>query len=330
MERTWTPEEINEVARSFQPACVLIAAAELDVFGLLARGRMGAGALAARIGADGRALVVLLDALAALGLLVKREDGYEPAAGVGAALTEGSPASVLAMVQHLGNCLRRWDQLARVVKTGAPAEREPSVRREGGDTESFIEAMDEINRALAPGLVEHLEPRRHRRVLDVGGGSGTWTIAFLKAAPALRATLFDLPDVIPLARKRLAAAGLAGRVDLVPGDFYADPLPAGADIVWLSAIVHQNSRDQNRALFRKAHAALAAGGRVAIRDIVMDASRTRPPMGALFAVNMLVATPGGGTFTFEELGEDLRSAGFRAPAFLRRGEGMDSLVVAEK
>jgi hypothetical protein len=98
----------------------------------------------------------------------------------------------------------------------------------------------------------------------------------------------------------------------------------------VSAIVHQNSREQNRELFRKVFAALTPGGRILIRDIVMDESRTRPPMGAFFAVNMLVATAGGGTFTFNELRDDLAAAGFRGAALLRRGEAMDSVVSATK
>jgi len=101
-------------------------------------------------------------------------------------------------------------------------------------------------------------------------------------------------------------------------------------MAWVSAIVHMNSRAQNQAMFKKVSAALVPGGRILIRDIVMDRSRTSPVGGALFAVNMLVATPGGGTFTFDELREDLSAAGFVGVKYLRRGEGMDSVVCATK
>ena len=133
-----------------------------------------------------------------------------------------------------------------------------------------------------------------------------------------------------MARQRLADAGLAERVRLVAGDFMEDPLPAGADLAWVSAIVHQNSRAQNRELFAKVFTALAPGGRIAIRDLVMEPSRTRPVAGALFALNMLVGTVGGGTFTFDELREDMEAAGLTHPALLRRDEGMNSVVVAAK
>jgi len=183
---------------------------------------------------------------------------------------------------------------------------------------------------MAPKLVEKLQPLRFRHLLDVGGASGTWTLAFLAAVPGARATLFDLPDVVPFAERRLAEAGMKDRVTLVSGDFYEDPLPQGADFVWLSAIVHQNSREQNRALYAKIFAALTPGGTLMIRDIVMDPTRTRPVAGAFFAVNMLVNTESGGTFTLEELSEDLLAAGFREPTLLVEGEWMDSVVRARR
>ena len=155
-------------------------------------------------------------------------------------------------------------------------------------------------------------------------------MAFLRAVPEATAVLFDLPQVLPLARDRLTRAGLADRVTLVAGDYNVDPMPGGADLAWLSAIVHQNSRAQNRALYAKIHAALAPLGTLVVRDIVMDESRTQPPAGALFAVNMLVGTEGGGTFTLDEFREDLASAGFGDIELLYRDEGMNSLVRARK
>jgi len=142
--------------------------------------------------------------------------------------------------------------------------------------------------------------------------------------------LFDLPDIIPLARQRLARAGLADRVTLVPGDYNRDELPGGADLAWLSAIAHQNSRQQNRSLYAKIHTALTHGGTLVIRDIVMEPSRTSPPAGALFAVNMLVNTEAGGTFTLAEYSEDLASAGFGRVELLHRDDAMNSLIRAVK
>ena len=146
--------------------------------------------------------------------------------------------------------------------------------------------------------------------------------------PDATATIFDLPDVIPLARKRITDAGMAKRVTLSAGDFYTDPLPAGADFVWLSAIAHQNSREQNRELYAKIHKALTGNSTLMIRDVVMDDSRTHPPGGAMFAINMLVATQGGGTYAFDEFHEDLRVTGFTDVKLLVRDEFMNSVVRA--
>ncbi len=237
---------------------------------------------------------------------------------------------MLGMVRHQGNCLRNWGELAGVVMNGKPAQCRPSVRGAHGDLDSFIRAMHEVSGPMAGPLVRGLGPLKFNHLLDLGGASGTWTIPFLRMNPKAEATIFDQPAVIPMARRTMKKAGLAARVNFVPGDFYTDAMPPGADLAWVSAIVHQNSRAQNRAMFAKVFAALQPGGRILIRDIIVDSSRTKPVGGALFAVNMLVATQGGATFTFEELKEDLAHAGFVKAKFLRRGEIMDSVVCASK
>jgi len=204
------------------------------------------------------------------------------------------------------------------------------VRGDSGDQEAFIGAMHNVSAPLADTVIHALDPLDFRHLLDVGGASGTWTMAFLRACPVGKATLFDLPHVLPMARKRLAGAGLLGRVTLVEGSFYDAELPGGADLAWVSAIVHQNSREQNRQLFAKVFGALQPCGRIAIRDILMQPDRTEPAAGALFAVNMLVATDGGGTYTFEELREDLEATGFRNARVARTDDGMNALVVAQR
>lgn len=294
MAELWTAEALMERVRGFHPACVIIAAAELDVFTILHAQPMDPPRLASRIKGDVRATTVLLDALAAMGLLTKRDGVYAVPADVADVLTEAGAQCMLGMVRHLGNCLRRWSQLASVVLTGRPVEGEVSIRGPEGDLASFIRAMHEVSTPLAPKLIESLGPLDFDHLLDLGGGSGTWTIPFLRLNRTARATIFDLPDVIPMAENLMKAAGLADRVRLVPGSYVTDDLPRGADLAWVSAIVHQNSREQNQAMFRKLFTALVPGGRILIRDIVMDESRTSPVMGALFAVNMLAGTPAGG------------------------------------
>ncbi|MGD0089222.1 MAG: methyltransferase [Planctomycetota bacterium] len=315
---------------AYQPACVLGAAVELDVFGVLGQEALAAPELARRLHTDARGTAALLDALAALELLSKESGGYRLPQELAPVLTESSPQSFVPMLRHQMNCLRGWSELAQIVQQGRPAERRPSIQGAAADRAAFIQAMDNVSAPVAPELVARLQPLQFAHLLDVGGASGTWTLAFLRAVPGARATLFDLPDAIPHAARRMAQAGCSGRVTLVAGDFYADPLPAGADFAWVSAIAHQNSRAQNRALFAKVQAALVAGGRIVIRDMVMEPSRTAPRAGALFAINMLVHTPGGGTFTLAELDEDLRQAGFGPAKLWHADPGMNSVVQATK
>ena len=330
MAKQWNAENILHLARSFQPACVVTAAADLDVFSPLAKSPMTANALASKLNIDLRATTILLDALAAMEFLAKQGDIYSVPDEITVLLTETSADNILPMVRHLSNCHHRWARLSEVVQTGKPADCGPSFRGEADDRATFIGAMHNISGFRADQVIEKLQPLKFNHLLDIGGASGTWTIAFLRAVPEARATLFDLPPVIPLAQKRLSESGFRDRVTLVGGDYYTDDLPAGADMAWLGAICHQNSRDQNRALFASVHKALQDNGTLIIRDVVMDPSHTAPAGGALFAVNMLVATEGGGTYAFEEYRRDLCEAGFGQVVLRHQDEFMNSLISATK
>jgi predicted O-methyltransferase YrrM len=321
-------EELLALMRGYQIPCVLAAAADLDVFNALAAAPRTARETAAKLGCDARATTILLDALSGVGLLVKTADHYALAPALAPLLVDSSPQSVAAMLRHQANCLRRWARLPWVVQSGAPADPGPSLRGPEADDEAFIEAMNVVSGPVAEQLVREVDPGEFRCVLDVGGASGTWTLAWLKAQPSARAILLDLPAVIPMARERIASSAFAARVDLVAGDYLRDPLPRGADLVWISAIIHQNSRAQNRELYRRVAEAIDPGGLVLIRDVVMEPSRTAPTSGALFAVNMLVATEGGNAFTLAESRDDLMSAGFADVRLVRRDEGMHSVVSA--
>ncbi|MBN1805885.1 MAG: methyltransferase domain-containing protein [Sedimentisphaerales bacterium] len=330
MAKKWTSEEVLTMARLYQPACVLGAAAELDVFTPLCEKQMTAHALASELGTDLRATTILLDALVALELLTRQSDVYSVPENVAKILSEKSSDNVLPMIRHMFNCFRRWVLLADVTKTGKSAERTASTRGEAADQLSFIGGMHNLSWPIAAEVVNKLKPLKFDHLLDVGGASGTWTIAFLNAVPQAKATLFDLPPVVSMAERCISEAGLSDRVTLVPGDFYTDSLPEGADMAWLGAICHQNSRQQNRTLFAKIHKVLQTNGTIVIRDVVMDSSHTSPKGGALFAVNMLVNTPEGGTYSFDEYKQDLNKAGFTEVELVCEDEFMNSLIRAKK
>lgn len=330
MPTAWTPAQIMEAARAFQVSRLLLSAAELDLFTLLKDGPRSHQEVAKELGLDDRATRIFLDALAALGLLDKCDTGYYTPRALSSSLSSHSRESILAMLRHMATLWRRWGALTEVLKTGVPQGADSWENRPEAEREAFIEAMHVIGLQLAPQIVSSIPLEGVRSVLDVGGGSGTYAMAFLRAREDLRVTLLDLPSVIPLARRRLEEEGLLQRVELVAADFERDPLPPGHDMVFLSAIVHQNDREQNRHLFSKAHMALVRGGRIVIRDHIMEPTRTEPQAGAIFAVNMLVSTRGGTTYTFQELREDLEASGFVRIRWTLKGERMDSLVEATR
>jgi len=181
----------------------------------------------------------------------------------------------------------------------------------------------------APLLVKAVGSEGVRTLIDIGGGSGALAIAFAQASPALQAEVLDLATVVPIAARHIAAAGLSDRVRTRVGDLRADAFGSGYDLALLSAICHMLGPDENRDLLRRVFAALSMGGRVVIQDFIMADEKTSPRAGALFAANMLVATPHGGTYSEAEYTGWLREAGFgevhRIPL-----SGPNDLVVARR
>jgi predicted O-methyltransferase YrrM len=325
-----TAENMLALARNFMECRILLSAAELDLFTLLAREPLTAGEVTKHLKGDERAVTILLDAAAAMGFLKKHGGRYRCEPDIAALLSADAPESVLAMVLHSAALWPSWAELTGMARGDAAARTRALTPRGDTSQRAFIGAMHVVGRGRAAAMVAAIDPGPARALLDVGGASGTYTIAFLTASPQLKATLFDLPPVIEMARERIGAAGLADRVRLVAGDFDTDELPGGHDLVLLSAIIHQNSPRQNVELYRKVWRALAPGGRLVIRDHVMSPDRTDPREGAVFAVNMLVRTAGGSTYTFEEISDGLVEAGFERVRLLQRGGGMTGLVEAFK
>ena len=321
-----SPEVILGRARDFMESRILLTGAELNLFTLLTPVPLSAQEVTARIGADLRGLTILLDALSAMGLLAKQAGKYHSPPSISPFLSAEASDSILPMILHMANVWERWAGLTRIVKGVRDGENPTVPAQDAEELRAFIGAMHAIAARFAPRIVAAVNPGPSRLLLDVGGASGTYLLAFLQAVPEMRGTLFDRPAVIEMARERLGEAGVLDRVRLVSGDFYEDEFPTGHDLAFVSAIIHQNSPEQNQDLFRKVFRSLIPGGRIVIRDHVMAAYRTHPKDGAIFAVNMLVATGGGNTYTFDEIQDGLRHAGFIRVRLLQSGEHMDGLV----
>ncbi len=239
------PEEVLAQVRGFMASRVLLTAAELDLFTRLHRGVATAEDLARQLETDLRATTRLLDVLRSFGLLEEVDACY----GVtekGALFSSEHSTSVLPMVLHMNHLWGAWGELTEIVRKGSrPGAKGPQDSSGEEVQRAFIQAMHVVGKDLAHHIAGDIDLARSKRLLDIGGGSGTYTVAFLKENPSMEAILFDLPGVIPLARERFASEGLESRASAVPGDFYRDDLPGGCDLALLSAIIHQNSPEQN-------------------------------------------------------------------------------------
>ena len=300
------PDDLFETIRAFMPSRVILTALELDVFSALGDG-CDARDLAQRISTDPRATELLLNALASLGLLQKENGTFRNTPSAARFLAEGSRDSARQAQLHTANMWKRWSQLTDTVRTGFPAPRTCDER----DIVSFIAAMDHSARGRVRAIVQAVGVNGARRMLDLGGGSGAYSIAFAKASPELRSEILDVPEVVPIAQKHIADASLADRVTIRGGDMLTAELePQSYDFVLLSSICHMFSPEENQALLARARAALGPKGRIAIADFIVDPDKASPRSAALFALNMLVATRGGATYSELEYEAWLKGAGF--------------------
>jgi SAM-dependent methyltransferase len=320
---------LMEDTRGFMKSRVILTAAELGFFTRLHEKPATAEELAKILELDPRATTRVLDVLVTMGILEKQNGRYS-VTDEGAYFSSRHPETVLPMVLHLNTLWTNWGNLTEILRKGSNEQKQSGTSFDAEDRKAFIGAMHVVARGISKEITDAYDLSRFKRLLDIGGASGTYTIAFLKKNPRMTGVLFDLADVIPMAKERIGEEGLLDRVELTVGDFYEDELPKGCDLALLSAIIHQNSNAENVELYRKIFRALDPGGAVLIRDHVMDESRTNPAGGAFFALNMLVNTRGGDTYTFGEIKETLETAGFDDVKWLKGGERMDGLVEARK
>ena len=317
--------------RDFMKSRVLLTAAELDLFTRLDQNSISAKDLAVMLNLNERALTRILDCLITFELLEKQNNCYRTTEN-GSYLSSLHPHSILPFVKHSIRLWNNWNHLTAAIKEGTNPHLQPLSNKTVSDeeTKAFIGSMHIGAMKLSGKISDAYDSRPFNKLLDIGGGSGAYTIAFLQKNPQLQGIIYDLDGVIPIAEEKIREVQLQNRVRFVAGDYNKDELPVGCDLVLLSAVIHQNSPEQNLNLFQKIFHALELGGSLLIRDHVMDTTRTRPAMGALFALNMLVSTSAGDTYTFDEIKNSLEMAGFEKVKMLMTGESMDCLVEAGK
>ncbi|MBI5197781.1 MAG: methyltransferase domain-containing protein [Nitrospirae bacterium] len=302
---------ITRLSDGFAASRILQAAVAVGLFDVIGEGGLTAGEIA-RLSKTGlRAVEIVLNALAALGLLEKKEAVFYLSPPSKKYLVSGSPYSLAGMIRFDGRLWGIWEKLEETIRTGKPSRPTEMFQADAGETDLFIEAMDSLVHARgdAEYLAKTLRFDDVGSFLDIGSGPATYPIAICRTHPDLKVTVFDLPGTLQVTRRYVEKAGMTDRIRLVPGDYNRDPLPEGFDRVFLSNVIHGEDEARNRRLMKKVHQALRPGGRVLIKDHVMDESMTSPAAGAVFSVQMLL-TNAGRDYAFSEVKGWLEEAGF--------------------
>ena len=317
------PDQLDQMIRGYMPSRCLLTALELDIFTAV-----GEGATAEQIGtkihANARAVGMLLNALVALGLLSKSGDEYKNTPDATRYFVQGSKDNHRNGLLHIANIWHRWSTLTDAVRSG----KQVAISRDDtpGWTSDFIAAMQRNSKDRAPLVVKALGTTGVRRVLDLGGGSGAYSIAFAKASPEVRCVILDVPEVVPLTSEYVSHAGVSGQVDVRAGNMLVDDFGSGYDIIMLNAICHMFSEEQNRDIFRRAQRALAPNGRLVVQDFILNPDKTGPQHAALFSLNMLVATEAGANYSEPEYTQWMNDAGFAEVSKINL-PGPSSLIV---
>lgn len=311
--------QVMDQLRGFMQARAIITASELDLFTKIEEKPATAFAIANANTFNLKGLIRLLDYLIVIDLLRKENSCYF-ITEKGSYFSSNHKESILPVVLMFNSLCNSWSLLTKSIS------KKPIVKN---NVIINTEAMHTIGRKLSKDVADYFDASNFSRLLDIGGASGTYTIAFLNKNPNMKAIIYDLKEVIPMAKKRIKSERLLNRVTFVEGDFYNEELPKGCDLVLLSAIIHQNSPEENTILYRKIANILQPGGTLLIRDHIMNDSRTAPTSGVLFALNMFVHKPGGDTYTFTDVKNSLKDSGFGIVKLIKVGNNMDCLVEAK-
>ncbi|WP_432822465.1 methyltransferase, partial [Trichloromonas sp.] len=294
---------------SYWSTCALHAGVKLDVFTPLAAQSLTAAELAAKLSVSERGLVMLLDALAALELLTKEGDRYAATPSAAEFLSRSAPGYLGHIIRHHQHLVEGWARLDESVRSGGPVRRRVSHEADKAERESFLMGMFDLAMLIAPRVAAQVDLSGRRRLLDLGGGPGTYAIHFCRQNPELQGVIFDLPTTRPFAEQTLARFDMAGRIAFVAGDFLSDPIPGTYDVAWLSHVLHGEGPKDCARLLAKAAAALEPGGLLLVQEFILQPDRTAPLFPALFSLNMLLGTPDGQAYSEPELRKLLRSAG---------------------
>jgi ubiquinone/menaquinone biosynthesis C-methylase UbiE len=312
---TVTPERLMQMAWAFAPPLMVAAAVQNSVFDSLADGPKSIADLGKVTGSSERGLTALLNGLSALGLLARDGNGrYDLTAESAAFLVRDAPGYLGAFFHHIsGQVMQDWLQLPEAVRTGRSPVAVNEEQNGSPFFEKFVEALFGSNYPAARSLAQALEIEQRNesvRVLDLAAGSSVWSIALAQQSPHVTATAVDWPGVLEITRRVVARNGLTERYQFIAGDLLEAEFGSGYDIATLGHILHSEGEERSRRLLKKTHDALKPGGLIAIAEFLVNQDRSGPPNALIFALNMLVHTDKGSTYSFEEISEWLTATGF--------------------
>ena len=310
-----TPERINQLAFGYAPPLILEAAIRHHVFDVLDSGPKSVAEVSKATGASERGLAAIMNVLVGLEFLAKDESGnYRLTPESAAFLVSTKPGFQGGLIRHTSQHLvPRWLHLNEVVATGEPVA---AVNQQGPGSDFFAEFVNDIlpmSYHVTQELAAHLDLKNSTApvsVLDLAAGSGVWGIGLAQSSPLVRVTAVDWPGVIPVTQKTVARFGVADRFSFVEGDLEQADFGTGHNVATLGHILHSEGIERSKALLKKTFNALAPGGTIAVAEFLVNADRTGPLGGLIFAVNMLVNTDCGDTYSFEEISNWLNEAGF--------------------
>jgi len=330
MQKEWGRGDLLGVSSAYWRGCTLQAGVRLGIFTVLGDLALAGEEVAAAIGGDRRATGLLLDALAGMGLVEKQDGRYRNSKAAREMLIADAPGYMGHIILHHHHILDGWAQLDQAVVSGGPVQK----RSYGAEIEreSFLMGMFNLAMGIAPTVAGQMPLAGCRRLLDLGGGPGTYAIHFCLAHPDLHAVIYDRPTTAPFARATVDKFGLSSRIDFLSGDFVSDPIGGGPyDAAWLSHILHSNDSAQCRLFIDKTAAAMEPGGVIMVHDFILDDSGDSPEFATLFSLNMLVNNGRGRSYREKEIGEMLGQAGFdRIERLAYRGPNDSSVMVGVK
>jgi predicted O-methyltransferase YrrM len=307
--RTLSLSEIFQLGYYWESK-VLLTAVTLDLFDVLAESPGTVEDIARRLHANPRASALLLNGLVAMGVLRKDGERYANAPEAEQFLVRKSPQYAGHMLLLQDAEWNHWGRLESTVRTGRSPVKDHLFRTDPRLAENVLMVLHRVALQHAPALARQVDLSEAKSLMDLGGGTGMYAIAFCRAYPSLQAVVFDLPETLQTTERIVKESGVEERIALRAGDFNQDTLGGPYDAVLMSDILHYQGPEANAALVRKVHGALAPGGRLIIKDRFLDEERISPAWTAIFALHLLVNTEKGQCYTLQETRQWLREAGF--------------------